>query len=667
MTTLESFALTAPDASDAWLAPLTDASFVADLDAQLQDAHLLQLRELSASDVTPERLSALQRSIRIILAVYGRLARLLQSKKDERIKDIEALSQSVLHITRIGAVCELLATRNRSEAQLLLEGVQIHVPSFSSDVKRWFELCLKDLRETHASVGLNKRPQVVHLVQRLYETNLAINGFAVASSLVDSLLPSIDGDGLTSDTMLYTLTTCYECDLPVLQRALIKLDDKAQKKAALLIPDARRVLLQILGSLLDTAMKREKQAGTGGDSLLAIIHDISHCTEANGVDLGTYMSDLWHLYGYEAKLLNFFDDIKMDRDNVSYLEVVLEGLPRRRVLEEDVVVETKHTEPEDQSSPAAASIPGESQASASSSSSDLDALISQVKDLFPDFGDGYVALCLLSSQNQLETVINFLLESNPPPALLEVRQSLTRKDPEYAALERKVLGKEPVAASPAPPVKSEKVDPSRIWVGKKTQEKHYDPRVARKAPELVEKMKQIVDEYAAEDNFREAAMAAGGLSLETSLPSRVRVVDEYDDDYNDEFEDYEPFSVHDGGQTEDFDAIREQNRRMRVLEEEQAYWEGMRNQNRRLVDEEDEEEEEGKEEDSSPPAKPTGPPSRGQGGGPKQGAPKGRPNTNDGTSNASEQQLQRNRNRNTQNKAKVANHHRKDRALKKRG
>jgi hypothetical protein len=502
--------------------------------------------------------------------------------------------------------------------------------------------------------------------------------------VVDVLFGHTEDATLAAGSLVRALAVCYEADIPVLQRNLSKLDETAQKKAALLIPESRRLLLRVLDNVFHVAMAREKAAAGTGEGVLTIIHELSHSTDAETADHGSFISDLWHLCSYEAKLLEYFDEIKLDRDSVSYLEVILDGLPRRRVLAETPTYETPKAEPVEAPASASASPPLEVPSSERLASDELTPLISQVQDLFPDLGDGYVALCLLSSQNELETVINYLLESNPPPALSSIRQDLKRSDDEYAALERSVLGKEPLPTAAS--AKSEKVDPSRIWKGKRSQEKHYDPQVARKDPSVVEKVMAMVDEYAEEDSFREAVrlQAGGGKSRADVAADESEfgiVLDEYDDDYNDEFEDYEPFSVHDGGQAEDLEAIRRQNRRLRELEAEDAFWEDMRNQNRRAVDveededEEDEDEDEAKQQGASPWARG---PARGewkpQAGGQDNKGPRGPPRrggaNGDGapaTGPPSAQSVQRQRQRDNKNKAKVGNHHRKDRALKKRG
>ncbi len=49
----------------------------------------------------------------------------------------------------------------------------------------------------------------------------------------------------------------------------------------------------------------------------------------------------------------------------------------------------------------------------------------QVKDLLPDFGDGYVAACLQQLGGSPERVLNALLEGSPPPQLSQLDTQLS--------------------------------------------------------------------------------------------------------------------------------------------------------------------------------------------------------------------------------------------------
>ncbi|ORX43722.1 hypothetical protein DM01DRAFT_1411542 [Hesseltinella vesiculosa] len=55
-------------------------------------------------------------------------------------------------------------------------------------------------------------------------------------------------------------------------------------------------------------------------------------------------------------------------------------------------------------------------------------LIAQIKDMFPDLGDGFIQSCLAANDNQAEQVIMQLLEDNLPPALASLDRSMSLLD-----------------------------------------------------------------------------------------------------------------------------------------------------------------------------------------------------------------------------------------------
>lgn len=356
--------------------------------------------------------------------------------------------------------------------------------------------------------------------------------------------------------------------------------------------------------------------------------------------------------------------------------MIVDALPRRRIVSPGMASAAAAS-----AAAAPASAIDDDAAPESSASSDapaaMRALVLQVQDLFPDLGDGYVELCLLSASLALETVINFLLESNPPPALLDVPRDLKRSDAAFAALEAKLSGKVPAAAAAAPEAK---LDPTRVWVGKKPMAKHYDPQIVRQDAAVAAKTKTIATLIVEE----EEVMAGVTPFLK---------LDEYDDDYNDEFEDYEPFSVHDGGQMDDQDTIRERNRLLLAREAEDAFWESMRNRNHlqptatgEAIDEDAEKQlvpnaaraaprraaQAQQQQQASSGAKQQGPSAdqatkkkQQQSG--KKASGSGAPADGGAAPPMTKEQELRARARSAKNKAKVGNHHRKERALKKQG
>ncbi|XP_053324531.1 activating signal cointegrator 1 complex subunit 2 [Spea bombifrons] len=100
---------------------------------------------------------------------------------------------------------------------------------------------------------------------------------------------------------------------------------------------------------------------------------------------------------------------------------------------------------------------------------ELDSLVSQVKDLLPDFGEGFILSCLEEYGNDPEKVINNLLEENLTPRLQELDRTMPRQQkPEPCPL---VSSRSNIYADDEFDVFSrDVVDASRIWKGRRKQE-----------------------------------------------------------------------------------------------------------------------------------------------------------------------------------------------------
>ena len=56
----------------------------------------------------------------------------------------------------------------------------------------------------------------------------------------------------------------------------------------------------------------------------------------------------------------------------------------------------------------------------------LEPLIAQIRNLFPEVGEGFLAQCLAYFDNNTERVINALLEDNLPPHLANLDRALAK-------------------------------------------------------------------------------------------------------------------------------------------------------------------------------------------------------------------------------------------------
>lgn len=71
---------------------------------------------------------------------------------------------------------------------------------------------------------------------------------------------------------------------------------------------------------------------------------------------------------------------------------------------------------------------------------ELDSLISQVKDLLPDLGEGFILACLEHYTYNPEQVINNILEERLAPALSQLDRSLDRWERQVGGGSRRPCG-----------------------------------------------------------------------------------------------------------------------------------------------------------------------------------------------------------------------------------
>ncbi|XP_073527728.1 activating signal cointegrator 1 complex subunit 2 [Phyllobates terribilis] len=100
---------------------------------------------------------------------------------------------------------------------------------------------------------------------------------------------------------------------------------------------------------------------------------------------------------------------------------------------------------------------------------ELDSLVSQVKDLLPELGEGFILRCLEEYGHNPEIVINHLLEENLSPRLQELDRSMPRQEQVNPC--PLVTSRSNVFADDEFDVfNRDVVDTSRIWKGRRKQE-----------------------------------------------------------------------------------------------------------------------------------------------------------------------------------------------------
>ncbi|PIO30085.1 hypothetical protein AB205_0205980 [Aquarana catesbeiana] len=144
---------------------------------------------------------------------------------------------------------------------------------------------------------------------------------------------------------------------------------------------------------------------------------------------------------------------------------------------------------------------------------ELDSLVSQVKDLLPDLGEGFIIKCLEEYDHNSESVINHLLEDNLSPHLLELDRTMPRQqsvDPCPLVSSRSNV----FADDEFDVFSRDVVDTSRIWKG-------------RKKPETAAQV--LAD--------KSAILAQKERYSQYSMVSEEHTVDaDYDDEYDDTYD-----------------------------------------------------------------------------------------------------------------------------------
>ncbi len=157
---------------------------------------------------------------------------------------------------------------------------------------------------------------------------------------------------------------------------------------------------------------------------------------------------------------------------------------------------------------------------------ELDDLISQVRDLLPDLGAGFVEACLTYFDYNPERVINSLLEENLPPHLIELDRQTARKVEEQDDVPKRhnVFDGDEFDINCR-----ESVDKTRVHKGK-----HAMAKVARNANALLDDKKDIKN---MKDKFAALSIVSEDVYLSKADAAAANFDAEYDDEYDDTYDD----------------------------------------------------------------------------------------------------------------------------------
>ena len=143
-----------------------------------------------------------------------------------------------------------------------------------------------------------------------------------------------------------------------------------------------------------------------------------------------------------------------------------------------------------------------------------ESLVSNVKDLFPQLGDGFIAKCLPYFDNSSEKLINALLEDNLPPHLAQLDRTLPKEVPKPVP--------KPQPQEPTLEVCDNAIDGldiSKLHRGKK--------KLAKNANALLDDKADLAQ---MKDRFNALSIVTDDIYLN---PGDAEYDDEYDDTYDD--------------------------------------------------------------------------------------------------------------------------------------
>ncbi|CAK4117370.1 unnamed protein product [Aphanomyces euteiches] len=555
-------------------------------------------------------------------------------KMDETAVNLAQLvDRGVLSLSRVVATCSLYAQSNEHVMQWWIQRLCDRAPILNDQIPMLHDVFYHALLTIHHQVATLKQPCIIEATQlqaQICDIFKTIDSLLACSDSFLSILTPPQGDEMghsfDGQTLLRAILVAYENDLPTLSN--LSRNDKIISKTRRLIINSIYRWIDCL--FLSVIRHRPSEADERCESFFGVLNSLLHNTDA--VEPASLLSDLCRLLQFKSKCRCAFEESTIDSARVDYLSLLLSELPERARPKTTAVIDDTNPNVVVGDSPQDSKI------------AIVNSIVSQVKEIFPDLGDGFLDLCIQACEYSSDKVIMALLEDALPGQVQSLDRSMTKTDPRYLAL---VDDKE---AKVAPPPQPQKVDPTQMWVGKKKQADKYKPESIKADPEYVAKQQMLAQTY----------------DQEPAWPL-VSAVDEYNDDYNDEMEEYEPFGVHDDEPT-GYEEIIARNKAVRAQEAEDAFWESMRNPNHKPDIDEDEDgkdEGEGTSSVGAPASESSSANGRAGRSNGRQSQPRRHPPPNPNDPDPKKQAI--NRARKEKHKSSEANHRRKDKAMKKQG
>jgi hypothetical protein len=359
--------------------------------------------------------------IRYIFLLYNRLALLAESTSDSPLLTIEKICSFVL----------VYGESNSIQVRRIMTSLVNESNSLGQNLLSTMGMLIDSVRSMPSSLGKNI---TVELLDRAY----------VLVRVLDALLSStvhLDVIGSSFDTLDQVLIDCYRDLIPCLKQAVD--NDASLASYAYLIKqslvssfntyvDIR--FLAPLGNISSTTdhhklTEEALQLQTSSDTILDWMSEkILGYIEESGLESsksafidGPLIMD-WEIEYHITEKLDYINQHKFqgEEERIEFLKLSMEqvrdsnqgtgswGDVLLNKKKKNVTAKKQHS-----TAPAFENVERTSK-------------ISEVHDLFPDLGDGFIEACLKANDDNVEIVIMQLLEDNLPPSIAGLDRSMER-------------------------------------------------------------------------------------------------------------------------------------------------------------------------------------------------------------------------------------------------
>ncbi|KAF9115884.1 hypothetical protein BGX27_005950 [Mortierella sp. AM989] len=299
----------------------------------------------------------------------------------------------------------------------------------------------------------------------------ALSNVAYALDAVSAASPSLSIELLQHPTFLQCLTGCYNYTLPVLSKVLIDNQSVGDINARPVLSFLRLKILSIVNNILDGIYKQyrpnpsstESASGVGEGAAVALTDRLCEVImnlyeqsplQEHMVPMmdAALILDLEIQFLISEKLSNINSELfNGENDRLNHWVVVLSDLQQFNAATQSFIYEYNMRKSEkmarqmsslyinqdqDRSSTTTISENNAPRILAAPMSVDQEEdyvkrtmLISQLQDLFPDLGDGFLEACLIAFNDDHEAVIMKLLEEDLPSDLAAMDRSTARSMP----------------------------------------------------------------------------------------------------------------------------------------------------------------------------------------------------------------------------------------------